>query len=61
MIYIGIDIAKEKHFAAAMTADGEVLIQPFGFNPFRLAHKNIIIGSRKELCEKAQQVTGGDS
>lgn len=32
MIYVGIDIAKEKHFAAAMTADGEVLIQPFGFN-----------------------------
>jgi transposase len=31
MIYVGIDIAKEKHFAAAMTADGEVLIQPFGF------------------------------
>lgn len=31
MIYVGIDIAKEKHFAAAMTADGEVLIKPFGF------------------------------
>jgi len=31
MIYIGIDIAKQKHFAAAMTADGEVLIPPFGF------------------------------
>ena len=31
MIYVGIDIAKQKHFAAAMTADGEVLIQPFGF------------------------------
>jgi len=31
MIYVGIDIAKQKHFAAAMTADGEILIQPFGF------------------------------
>jgi len=31
VIYVGIDIAKEKHFAAAMTADGEVLIPPFGF------------------------------
>lgn len=31
MIYVGIDIAKQKHFAAAMTADGEVLIQPFSF------------------------------
>ncbi len=31
MIYVGIDIAKQKHFATAMTADGEVLIPPFGF------------------------------
>lgn len=31
MIYVGIDIAKQNHFATAMTADGEVLIQPFGF------------------------------
>lgn len=31
MIYVGIDIAKQKHFAAAMTADGEVLISPFNF------------------------------
>ena len=31
MIYVGIDIVKQKHFAAAMTADGEVLISPFGF------------------------------
>ena len=31
MIYVGIDIAKQKHFAAAMTTDGEVLIPPFGF------------------------------
>ena len=32
MIYVGIDIAKQKHFAAATTADGEVLIPPFGFS-----------------------------
>lgn len=31
MIYVGIDIAKLKHFAAAMTADGEVLVPPFSF------------------------------
>jgi transposase len=31
MIYVGIDIAKQKHFASVMTADGEVLIQPFSF------------------------------
>lgn len=32
MVYVGIDIAKQKHFAAAMTADGEVLVMPFGFS-----------------------------
>jgi transposase len=32
MIYVGIDIAKQKHFASAMTADGEVLIPPFCFS-----------------------------
>ena len=31
MIYVGIDIAKQKHFASAMTSDGEVLISPFSF------------------------------
>jgi transposase len=56
MIYIGIDIAKQKHFAAAMTADGETLIPPFGFENnsegFKLflsklktfEKKNILIG-----------------
>ena len=31
MIYVGIDIAKETHVAAAMNADGVVLIEPFAF------------------------------
>ncbi len=31
MIYVGIDIAKQKHFAAAMTTEGEIVIEPFGF------------------------------
>lgn len=31
MIYVGIDIAKQKHFASVMSADGEVLIQPVSF------------------------------
>ena len=56
MIYVGIDIAKQKHFAAAMTANGEVLIPPFGFENnsegFKLflsklktfEKKNILIG-----------------
>ena len=31
MIYVGIDIAKQKHFASVMSSDGEVLTHPFGF------------------------------
>lgn len=31
MIYVGIDIAKETHVAAAMNTDGVVLIEPFAF------------------------------
>lgn len=31
MIYVGIDIAKLNHFAAALSSDGEVLLEPFQF------------------------------
>ena len=31
MIYVGIDIAKLNHFAATISSDGEVLIEPFKF------------------------------
>ena len=31
MIYVGIDIAKLNHFAAAISGEGEVLIEPFKF------------------------------
>jgi len=31
MIYVGIDIAKLNHFAAAISSDGEILVQPFKF------------------------------
>ena len=31
MIYVGIDIAKLNHFAAAISVEGEVLIKPFKF------------------------------
>ncbi len=31
MIYVGIDIAKLKHFASAISSDGEILIEPFQF------------------------------
>lgn len=31
MIYVGIDVAKDTHYAAAMNSDGVVLIEPFPF------------------------------
>ena len=31
IIYVGIDIAKLNHFSAAMSSDGEILIEPFKF------------------------------
>lgn len=31
IIYVGIDIAKLNHFAAVISSDGEVLIEPFKF------------------------------
>ena len=35
MIYIGIDIAKNSHFASAVNSDGEVLVNPFSFENSR--------------------------
>jgi len=32
MIYVGIDIAKLNHFAAAISSDGEIFIEPFNFS-----------------------------
>lgn len=31
MIYLGVDIAKNNHVAAALTSDGEVVLEPFSF------------------------------
>lgn len=31
MIYVGIDIAKQTHYAAIMNSDGEILVNPFAF------------------------------
>ena len=32
MIYVGIDIAKQTHYAAIINSDGEVLVKPFAFS-----------------------------
>ena len=31
MIYLGFDVAKNSHVAAAMSSEGEVLLMPFSF------------------------------
>ena len=31
MIYVGIDIAKQKHFASIMDSEGVIIAQPFSF------------------------------
>ena len=31
-IYVGIDIAKLNHFAAAISSNGEIIIEPFNFS-----------------------------
>ena len=35
MVYIGIDIAKFKHFASVVSSDGKVIIKPFPFENSR--------------------------
>lgn len=32
MIYVGIDIAKQTHYASIMNSDGEILVKPFAFS-----------------------------
>ncbi|MGN0106654.1 MAG: IS110 family transposase, partial [Hominilimicola sp.] len=32
MFYVGIDIAKQTHYAAVMNSDGEILVNPFPFS-----------------------------
>ena len=32
MIYVGIDVAKTTHYAAAADSDGVVLVEPFAFD-----------------------------
>ena len=32
MYYVGIDIAKQTHYAAVMNSDGEILLNPFSFS-----------------------------
>ncbi len=59
MIYVGIDIAKQKHFASVMSADAEVLIQPFSFTNYHTGFQSIL--SKLSTFEKESLVIGMES
>ena len=44
MFYVGIDIAKNKHYASVMSSDGEILVEAFPF-------QNDIIGFQKLISK----------
>jgi len=53
MNYIGVDIAKEKHYAAILSADGAVVKKPFGFmnkaEGFSVLKDAITVFDKKEI------------
>jgi len=59
MIYIGIDIAKNTHYAAAMSSDGEILIEAF---PFLNSHDGFqLFLSKIQHLDKNQLLIGLES
>ena len=42
MVYIGIDIAKFKHFASVVSQDGKVIVKPFPFENSRQGFMKLI-------------------
>lgn len=42
MLYVGIDIAKKKHFASVMDSDGEILVEPFDFTNNMLGYQKLL-------------------
>lgn len=42
MVYIGIDIAKFKHFASVVSSDGEVIVKPFPFENSRQGFMKLV-------------------
>lgn len=53
MIYVGIDIAKQTHYASIMSSDGEILVKPFAFSNdhsgFQKLLKHLDSHSKEEL------------
>ncbi len=59
MIYVGIDIAKETHVAAAVDSDGVVLIQPFFFK--NNCEGFALLKSKLDTLDKAKLLIGLES
>ena len=53
MYYVGIDVAKQTHYAAVMNSDGEILVSPFPFSNnhtgFQLLLDNLSEFSKEEI------------
>jgi transposase len=59
MIYVGIDIAKLNHFAAAVSSEGEILIEPFKFTNDADGFQLLI--SKLESFDKDSTIIGLES
>ncbi len=58
-IFVGIDIAKLNHFAAAISSDGEIMIEPFKFTNDADGFQTLI--SKLESFDKNSIIIGLES
>lgn len=59
MIYVGIDVAKETHVAAAMNTDGVVLLEPFAFPNDHEGFQ--LLKAKLETLDKSELLIGLES
>ncbi len=59
MFYVGIDIAKNTHWASIMSSDGEVISEPFSFSNDNLGFQKLI--SKLDSLEKQKILIGLES
>ena len=59
MIYVGIDIAKNTHWASAMNSDGEILLEPFSFQNNNEGFQKFI--SKHSSFDKQKMLIGLES
>ena len=59
MIYVGIDIAKNTHWASVMSSDGEVICEPFSFSNDNSGFQKFI--SKLESLDKEKILIGLES